>query len=72
MLYEVITIFYKNLPLYNPQGLIKKSIPTINKGNRGKKSEGAGGTNYGKATKDSIQEYENYPKDILKFRNNFV
>ena len=32
-----------------------------------KKLEGAGGTNYGKATKDSIQEFENYPKDILQF-----
>ena len=65
--HENILIFYKNLPLYNPQGLVKKETPTINKGNRGKKERGAGGTNYGIATKDSIQEFENYPKDILKF-----
>ena len=65
--HENILIFYKNLPTYNPQGLIKKEKPTINKGNRGKKEQGAGGTNYGKATKDAIQEYENYPKDILEF-----
>ena len=65
--HENILIFYKKLPTYNPQGLIKKETPTINKGNRGKKEQGAGGTNYGKATKDAVQEYENYPKDILKF-----
>ena len=65
--HENILIFYKSLPTYNPQGLIKKVIPTINKGDRGKKEQGAGGTNYGKATKDSVQEYEHYPKDILEF-----
>jgi site-specific DNA-methyltransferase (adenine-specific) len=65
--HENILVFYKELPTYNPQGLIKKDKPTINKGDRGKKEQGAGGTNYGKATKDSIQEYYNYPKDILEF-----
>ena len=65
--HENILVFYKKLPVYNPQGLVKKDKPTINKGDRGKKLEGAGGTNYGKATKDSIQEFENYPKDILQF-----
>ena len=65
--HENILIFYKNLPTYNPQGLIKKDKPTINKGSRGKKERGAGGTNYGIATKDAIQEYENYPRDVLRF-----
>lgn len=65
--HENILVFYRKLPVYNPQGLVKKNQPTINKGDRGKKIEGAGGTNYDKATKDSIQEYENYPKDILRF-----
>ena len=65
--HENILVFYKKLPVYNPQGLVKKDKPTINKGDRGKKLEGAGGTNYGKATKDSIREYENYPKDVLRF-----
>lgn len=63
--HENILVFYKKLPIYNPQGLIKKVIPTINKGNRG--IMGSTGTNYGKANKDAIQEYENYPKDILDF-----
>ena len=66
--HENILTFYKKPPMYNPQGLIKKEIPTINKGNRGKKERGAGGTNYGIATKDAIQEYENYPRDVLEFR----
>jgi site-specific DNA-methyltransferase (adenine-specific) len=65
--HENILIFYDELPTYNPQGLCLKDTPTVNKGSRGRKLEGAGGTNYGKATKDSIQEYENYPKDILTF-----
>ena len=65
--HENILIFYKNLPIYNPQGLIRKEKPTVNKGNRGKKQQGAGGTNYGVSVKDAVQEYENYPKDILEF-----
>jgi site-specific DNA-methyltransferase (adenine-specific) len=65
--HENVLIFYKSLPVYSPQGLVKKTKPTINKGNRGKKEQGAGGTNYGKATKDSAQKYENYPRDVLQF-----
>jgi len=56
-----------NAMTYNPQGLIKKAIPTINKGNRGQKNKGAGGDNYDFATKDAIQEFENYPKSIIRF-----
>jgi len=65
--HENILIFYKKIPIYNPQGLIEKAVPTINKGSRGKKDRGAGGTNYGIATKNSVQKYENYPRDILEF-----
>jgi site-specific DNA-methyltransferase (adenine-specific) len=57
--HENVIVFYENLPTYNPQGLIKKEIPTIRKG-------GNNGTNYGLSNKDAIQEYENYPKSILK------
>lgn len=62
--HENILIFYKKLPIYNPQGLVKKEIPTINKGSRGRMSEVS---NYGVANKDAVQEYENYPRDVLKF-----
>ena len=58
--HENILIFYKNLPRYNAQGLIKKDIPTIRKGRNN-------GSNYGESSKDAIQEYENYPKSVLEF-----
>lgn len=59
--HENILVFYKKLPMYNAQGLIKKETPTIRKGKSGN------GTNYGKSDKDAIQEYENYPKSCLDF-----
>jgi site-specific DNA-methyltransferase (adenine-specific) len=59
--HENILVFYKKLPVYNAQGLVKKKKPTIRKGGKGN------GTNYGKSDKDAVQEYENYPKDILSF-----
>ena len=58
--HENILIFYKNLPRYNAQGLIKKVIPTISRGRDN-------GSNYGESSKDAIQEYENYPKSVLEF-----
>ena len=65
--HENVLVFYKKLPTYNPQGLIEKEKPTINKGSRGAKPQGAGGSNYGKSDKDAIQTHEGYPKDILMF-----
>jgi site-specific DNA-methyltransferase (adenine-specific) len=59
--HENILVYYKKLPTYHPQGLVKKERPTIRKGGSGN------GTNYGKSDKDAIQEYENYPKDVLEF-----
>lgn len=59
--HENILIFYKKAPTYNPQGLKRKEHPTIRKGGKGN------GTNYGKSDKDSLQEFENYPTDIIKF-----
>lgn len=56
--HENILVFYRRLPVYNPQGLVKKAIPTIRKG-------GDNGTNYGKSDKDAIQEFENYPRSII-------
>ena len=55
---ENILVFYKKMPTYNAQGLIKKEKPTIRrrKGN---------GTNYGKSDKDAVQIYKNYPKNKL-------
>jgi site-specific DNA-methyltransferase (adenine-specific) len=59
--HENILVFYKKTPTYNPQGLIKKEKPTVRKGGKGN------GTNYGLSDKDTIQIYENYPRDVLNF-----
>lgn len=59
--HENILVFYKKLPTYNPQGLIKKKEPTIRSGGNGN------GANYGRSDKDAVRVYENYPRDILKF-----
>lgn len=59
--HENILLFYKKLPKYCPQGIIKKPRPTVRRGKAGN------GTNYGRSDKDAIQEYENYPKSILSF-----
>jgi site-specific DNA-methyltransferase (adenine-specific) len=58
--HENVLVFYKNLPTYNAQGLTRKEKPTIRRGASGN------GTNYGKSDKDAIQEFENYPRDILR------
>jgi DNA modification methylase len=56
--HENVLVFYKSLPVYNPQGLVRKAVPTIRKG-------GNNGTNYGKSDKDALQVFENYPRSIL-------
>lgn len=65
---EIISVFYKNQPKYNPQGLKSKKTPTISKGNRGKKGAGSSGECYGYAGKDAVQYYENYPSTIIEFQ----
>ena len=63
--HENICVFYKNSPLYLPQGLVKKEIPTINKGKRGSKEKAENGV-YRFADKDAVQEYSNYPRTVIK------
>ena len=41
--------------------MVRKEIPTIRKGGNGN------GTNYGKSDKDSLQEFENFPVDVIRF-----
>ena len=65
--HELIHLFYKKQPTYNPQGLIKKDKPTISKGNRGKKGVGSSGDVYGEAVKDAIQTHTGYPLSIQRF-----
>jgi site-specific DNA-methyltransferase (adenine-specific) len=56
--HENVLVFYDKQPTYNPQGLVRKAVPAIRKG-------GDNGGNYGKSDKDSLQEFENYPRSII-------
>lgn len=64
--HENLLVFYKKLPTYNPQGIIKNvSIKT------GRSRKG-NSRNYGKTgcgNPDYIQTVSNYPKDIIEFSN---
>lgn len=57
---EDICVFYKNMPTYNPQGLIPLSTPKIH---NPKSSQ-----TYNKKKNPSIQLYKNYPKHLLEFK----
>jgi DNA modification methylase len=69
--YENISIFYKKLPTYNPQGLIeinKIKKNTYTKKNKTEKSitvQNGGRLNQ----KEFISKYKNYPNSILQFNN---
>jgi len=57
--HENVLVFYRAQPTYNPQGVRRKTTPTIRRGRCGN------GTNYGKSDKDALQEFFGYPKSIL-------
>lgn len=60
--HENILVFYKHLPTYNPQGLIKLDEPIQEEG-----SANRNGENYGVADKSFIRTHTNYPTDIITF-----
>jgi len=65
---EVISVFYKNLPTYNPQNVIKIDKKKVNDNSKnGNNKTGLSGHNGGKMKGNYIQEYTNYPKQILNF-----
>lgn len=66
---EMISVFYKNQPTYNPQGLIKIEPKKIKNGrtHKEKGEKGITAINGGRFKEDYIQEYTNYPKQILTF-----
>mgnify|MGYP006273347087 CR=1 FL=1 len=64
--HEDVSIFYREFPVYNPQGLIKLDSPKI-KSNKGK------GGNLGHVSSETKrnkynQEFTGYPTTILKFK----
>jgi site-specific DNA-methyltransferase (adenine-specific) len=61
--HENVLVFYRSLPTYNPQGLIRLETPEFKPGN----PKQAGG-NYRKGCyKDRYQEFSNYPRTLLRF-----
>jgi len=59
--HELISVFYKKQPTYNPQGL--KPYGKLNK-------RGSTGENWAELkNKEYIQEFTNYPTQILNFKN---
>ena len=63
--HEIISIFYKKQPTYNPQGLKKLEKPIVqsNKGKAGK----LGHLGSEKKRSHYVQRYTNYPRSILYF-----
>ena len=64
--HENILVFYKNLPTYNPQGIVT-GVQYITGRTRKGKSRNYGQTGCGDA--GYIQTTANYPKDIIQFSN---
>ena len=66
---ETVSVFYKSQPTYNPQGLIKIEPKKIKNGrtHKEKGEKGMTAINGGRFKEDYIQEYTNYPKQILTF-----
>ena len=58
---ENILVFYKKLPIYNPQGL--EYCPRIKK----RSSKSVGSSNYGKHNDENFSEYKGYPTNLLEF-----
>ena len=71
--FEVISVFYKKLPTYNPQLTDKKpeNIRKLSKNIKAKESE-----NYGKYKRSddfrSIPIDKTYPRDVLNFKNSNI
>ena len=64
---ESISVFYKKQSVYNPQGLISGFFDN-NRPWREKYSRRDDSV-YGNQKKQSISEFTNYPKDVLKYSN---
>jgi site-specific DNA-methyltransferase (adenine-specific) len=63
--YETISLFYKKLPTYNPQGLLNIKEKKVNRKSNEQPSV------YGKTglVGSFTRKYTNYPRQILRFSN---
>ncbi|KAB7675304.1 site-specific DNA-methyltransferase [Bacillus sp. B1-WWTP-T-0.5-Post-4] len=62
--HENILVFYKKLPTYNPQGLIKLDKPILK---TKPKNLGILGDHMESMNKPHVTKYKNYPKSIIDF-----
>jgi site-specific DNA-methyltransferase (adenine-specific) len=71
--HETISVFYKTQPTYNPQGVIKIGKQMKNGGTKnshGNKQNGdKTSANNSIKNENYIQEFTNYPKQIIQFKN---
>lgn len=58
--HELILVFYRRLPTYNPQGLIKLERQVIRR-------ERTDGGVYDRLAKQTVKQYTNYPRSVLRF-----
>lgn len=59
--HELVLLFYRRQPVYNPQGLIKLERPIV------RRTANKGGQVYQGLGSESVQRYTNYPRSILRF-----
>ncbi len=65
---ENISVFYKKLPTYNPQGLVKIEKNYKNSiSHKTNKDEGISTINGGRFKDGYKQEYTNYPRQVLEY-----
>lgn len=65
--HEDVLVFCDSTPPYSPQGLVEKVVPTVSRGNRGRKGLGSSGDVYGLATRDAVQTHTGYPRSVIAF-----
>ena len=59
---ETISVFYKHLPTYNPQGLVEFDTPKVQK-------NGGSANCYDKPAYTGTTKYTNYPRNVLEFNS---
>jgi len=67
--YENVVVFYNGQCKYNPQELIKKSTALIVNRKKPKNDTVNAGENDGSLCKEYVQEFENYPSQVLKIKS---
>ena len=68
--YEIVSVFYKNLVAYSPQGIKRLETPKIVRGGGSKvKNSTQAGRQDGSLAQTYVQEYTNYPKMTISFKN---